>query len=106
MKKGVWEEQKKYITFHLKIAAVEPGPAESGLSGRSSAPLANTVASWRGAVSQSNPHITMLTATRDYIAMLDPPYRQALGWQYTVYLATGTQHVVKHDFFTKRVTPV
>ena len=76
MKKGVWEDQKKYITFHLKIAAVEPGPAESGLSGRSSAPLANTVASWRGSVAQSNPHIAMLTATRDYIAALDPPYRQ------------------------------
>ena len=48
----------------------------------------------------------MLTATRDYVPLLDPAYKAALGLAYTVCLPKGTQHVIKHEYFNKRNAPV
>ena len=41
IKPGVLEEQKKMIKFHLNVEAVDPGPAESFVSARSSGHFAN-----------------------------------------------------------------
>ena len=79
-------QNKASIEFHLKIQTVEPGSSESALSGRSSGLLANPVASCKVAVTQSNPLIGMLKATRDYVPLLDSSYKQLLGPAYTVYL--------------------
>ena len=48
----------------------------------------------------------MLTATRDYIPLLSPAYKPALGLAYTVCNPKGTQHVIKHEYFNKRNAPV
>ena len=106
VKAGIWDKQKEFIQFHLQIQTVVPAPPESALSGRSSGPLPNSAASWRLAVAQSNPHVAMLMATRDYLPALDPPYKPALGPNYTVCRPDGTQHVIKHDLFSKKVLAI
>ena len=102
VKAGIWDKQKEFIQFHLQIQTVVPAPPESALSG----PLPNSAASWRLAVAQSNPHVAMLMATRDYLPALDPPYKPALGPNYTVCRPDGTQHVIKHDLFSKKVLAI
>jgi hypothetical protein len=60
IKPGVLDEQKRLIQFHLNIEAVDPGPAESFVSARSSGHFANGGTPWKGVLGQNHPHIVLL----------------------------------------------
>ena len=76
------------------------------MSARSSGQVANGGTAWKVVLGQSNPHIALLTSTKGYSPLLDPPLKKSLAPAYTKYCPDKTQHVLTHDCFTRKFTPI